>query len=105
MGRGVAGRRRSADWERLGEAELAERERSGEGNRREEVEEVEVEEGDMYLEETCLALGLVGFGLRLPLSFSDVSSGALHASCSCCACSCSCCRWAACEMAATIIGV
>lgn len=62
-----------------------ERERRGEGNRREEevvvVEEdeevvvvvvvvVEGEgEGDMYLEETCLPLGLLG--MILPLSFSE----------------------------------
>lgn len=84
MGRGVAGRLRSTDWDRLGATEvfdrgvvLEERESKGDGNLLEEEEveeevvvvvvvvevEVEVEgegEGDMYLEETCLPLGLLG---------------------------------------------
>lgn len=75
MGRGVTERLRSADWDRLvaeedrgvdAEVELVERESKGEGHLREEEEDdvvevdVEVEgEGDMYLEETCLPLGLL----------------------------------------------
>ena len=73
VGRGVTGRRRSTDWDRLGpeeckgvetKLELVERESRGDGHLLEEEEddvvevEVEVEgEGDMYLEETCLPLG------------------------------------------------
>lgn len=80
-----------------------ERVRSGEGHRLdEEDEEVEVEvevdgEGDMYLEETCLPLGLRG---KVPLSFSEGKSGGLNG------------FWRLCdsveaasEMTATIIGV
>lgn len=86
MGRGaVMGRLRSTDWERFeaeedkgvvveeAKVELVERESKGEGHLREDEEEdvvvvvvvvveveVEVEEeGDMYLEETCLPLGLL----------------------------------------------
>lgn len=62
--------------------ELMERESSGEGHlldeEDEEVVEVEVEvddgEGDIYLEETCLPLGL---RRRVPLSFSEGKSGGL----------------------------
>lgn len=86
---GVAGRLRSTDWDRLGTVEgkgvdegveLMERDRRGEGHLLDEdEEEVEVEvevdgEGDMYLEETCLPLGLLG---RVPLSFSEGNSGGL----------------------------
>lgn len=75
MARGVTGRLRSADWDRFdaeegkgvdANVELVERESRGEGHLREDEEddvvevEVEVEgEGDMYLEETCLPLGLL----------------------------------------------
>lgn len=60
-----------------------ERERSGDGHLLdEEDDEVEVEvevevdgEGDMYLEETCLPLGLRG---TVPLSFSEGRSGGLN---------------------------
>ena len=85
----MLGRRRPTDWDRFGSvdgsgvdagAELVEREMSGDGHLLdEEDEEVEVEvevdgEGDMYLEETCLPLGLLA---TTPLSFSEGKSGGL----------------------------
>lgn len=77
-------RLRSAETDRFTAGVVEFLETRGDGNllegvgvgKDDEFEEVEGEgEGDKYLEETCLDLGLVG--LLIPLSFSEGNNGGL----------------------------